>query len=161
MVFSSCVIHIISTTSSAPTLEYNNCGRSRCPYFFFRFVICTGNYISLSPRRPHANHHHEGEHRAREGVQAGTGVRPRARIYTHEEVVVCCLHRLVLSFRRISFHICNFFIFFRVCLRAAGFPAFPAVRPRVRTRKYIYAKKPAKVQFFYVRLLISVEKKCK
>ena len=41
------------------------------------------------------------------------GVRPRARIYTREKVVVCCLHRLVLSFRRISVHIVTFFTFFR------------------------------------------------
>ena len=63
---------------------------------------------ALSPRVPHKKYHEEqGEAHAGDGVRE----RPRARTDTREGVVVCCLHRLVLSFRRISVHIVTFLLF--------------------------------------------------
>jgi len=73
-------------------------------------------FYLLSPRISRSNHKSNQHHpRARKGVQGCVGERPRARIYAREGALVCCLHRLVLSFRRISVHIVTFFFFsFRV-----------------------------------------------
>ena len=80
-----------------------------------RKILCL-----LSPRISHRKQEDCCEARAREGVHERAGVRPRARTYTREGVVVCCLHRLVVLFRRCLVHIVTFFTFFSIRVPQGG-----------------------------------------
>ena len=116
----SWIIRSSTTSTSTDSLDGDFCTSCRNIKRLFRSSVTKILVAPLSPRVPHSHEHHRGHkyHRVEGEEQVLTRTRaqderPRARIYTREGVLVCRLHGLVLSFRRISVHIVTFFTFFR------------------------------------------------